>query len=63
MQLGYTAVQLQEEFNQRRGKGYEKKSVQSRPYHPDVLREEMQRIKVKSLDAYRRHYLVGENIY
>ena len=55
LQLGYTAVQIQEGFNERRGKGYEKKSEQSRPYHPDVLREEMQRIKVKSLDAYRRH--------
>ena len=55
MQLGYTAVQIQEGFNQRRGKGYEQKSAQSRPYHPDVLREELQRIQVESLDAYRRH--------
>ena len=55
LQLGYTAVQIQEGFNQRRGKGYEQKSAQSRPYHPDVLREELQRIQVESLDAYRRH--------
>src|SRR4030067_2690718 len=55
LQLGYTAVQIREGFNQRRGKGYEQKSAQSRPYHPDVLREELQRIKVESLDAYRRH--------
>lgn len=55
LQLGYTAVQIQEGFNQRRGKQYEQKSAQSRPYHPDVLREELQRIKVESLDAYRRH--------
>jgi hypothetical protein len=55
LQLGYTAVQIQEGFNQRRGKGKETKSAQSRPYHPDVLREELQRIKVESLDAYRRH--------
>lgn len=55
LQLGYTAVQIQEGFNQRRGKGKEQKSAQSRPYHPDVLREELQRIRVESLDAYRRH--------
>jgi len=55
LQLGYTAVQIQAGFNQRRGKGQETKSAQSRPYHPDVLREELQRIKVESLDAYRRH--------
>lgn len=55
LQLGYTAVQIQEGFNQRRGKQYEKKSAQSRPYHPDVLREELQRIKVDSLAEYRRH--------
>ena len=55
MQLGYTAVQIEAGFNQRRGKQYGKKSAQSRPYHPDVLREELLRIKVESLDAYRRH--------
>jgi hypothetical protein len=55
LQLGYTAVQIQDGFNQRRGKGYEQKSAQSRPYHPDVLREELQRIQVESLEAYRRH--------
>lgn len=55
LQLGYTAVQIQEGFNQRRGNGTEVKSLQSRPHHPDVLREELQRIKAESLDAYRRH--------
>lgn len=55
LQLGYTAIQVQEGFNERRGKGYEKKSEKSRPYHPDVLRGELQRIKVESLVAYRRH--------
>ena len=55
LQLGYTAVQIQAGFNQRRGKGKEQKSAQSRPYHPDVLREELQRIRVTSLDAFRRH--------
>jgi len=55
LQLGYMAVQIREGFNQRRGKGNEQKSAYSRPYHPDVLREELQRIKVESLDAYRRH--------
>lgn len=55
LQLGYTAIQIQDGFNRRRGKEYTEKSAQSRPYHPDVLREELQRIKVESLDAYRRH--------
>jgi len=59
LQLGYTAVQIQEGFNRRRGKGRETKSADSRPYHPDVLREELQRIEVESLDAFRRH-CVGE---
>src|SRR3989304_5381108 len=53
--MGYTAVQIQEGFNQRRGKGKAQKSAYSRPYHPDVLREELQRIKIESLDVYRRH--------
>jgi len=34
LQLGYTAVQIQAGFNQRRGKGKETKSAQSRPHHP-----------------------------
>jgi len=55
LQLGYTAVQIEAGVNQRRGKDRETKSAQSRPYHPDVLREELQRIRVESLDAYRRH--------
>ena len=55
LQLGYTALQIQEGFNQRRGQHYEQKSAQSRPYHPDVLRGELHRIKIESLDAYRRH--------
>jgi hypothetical protein len=55
LQLGYTAIQIQDGFNQRRGQGQAQKSAQSRPYHPDVLREELQRIQVSSLDAYRRH--------
>lgn len=54
LQLGYTAVQIEAGFNQRRGKGHVQKSEQSRPFHPDVLRNELLRIKVESLDAYRR---------
>ena len=55
LQLGYTAPQIQDGFNQRRGKRYAQKSAQSRPYHRDVLREELQRIQAASLDLYRRH--------
>lgn len=55
LQMGYTAVQIQAGFNQRRGPQYDEKSEQSRPYHPDVLRGELQRIKAESLNKYRRH--------
>ena len=55
LHLGYTALQIQDGFNQRRGPHAQEKSAHSRPYHPDVLRDELQRIKVESLDAYRRH--------
>ena len=55
LHLGYTALQIQDGFNQRRGPHAPEKSAHSRPYHPDVLRDELQRIKVESLDAYRRH--------
>ena len=55
LQLGYTALQIQEGFNQRRSQHYAQKLAQSRPYHPDVLREELKRVKVESLAAYRRH--------
>lgn len=59
LQLGYTAVQIREGFNERRGQGKETKSAYSRPYHPDVLREKLQRIKVESLDGYRRDCVGG----
>jgi hypothetical protein len=55
LQLGFTAIQIDEGFNRRRGERNDEKSKQSRPYHPDVLREEMQRINIESLDEYRRH--------
>lgn len=54
LQLGYTAVQIREGFNRRRGRDYKEKSKFSRPCHPDVLRGELQRIQVESLNAFRR---------
>lgn len=54
LQLGYTAVQVQAGFNQRHAAGAEAKGDRSRPYHPEVLRQELQRIQVPSLDAFRR---------
>ena len=55
IQLGYTMVQLQEGFNERHGAGRSEKSDASIPLHPDVLRQELQRIKPESLDDFRRH--------
>jgi len=52
--LGYTALQIQEGFNQRHGARTEEKAEQSRPGHPEVLRQELQRIEGPSLDAFRR---------
>ena len=54
LQLGYTAVQIQEGFNQRHGARTDEKAEQSRPCHPEVLRQELQRIEGQSLDAFRR---------
>lgn len=71
LQLGYTAVQVQDGFNQRHGAGAETKAERSRPYHPEVLRQELQRIDAPSLDAFRReciralfeHGLVKGKVY
>jgi hypothetical protein len=54
IQLGYTALQVQNGFNQRHGAEYERKSESSRPHHPEVLRQELQRIEVESLAEFRR---------
>jgi hypothetical protein len=54
LQLGYTAVQVQDGFNQRHAAGTETKAERSRPYHPEVLRQALQRIDLPSLDAFRR---------
>lgn len=54
LQLGYTAIQIKEGFNARHGADYEEKSAQSLPYHPEVLRQELQRIDLDSLAEFRR---------
>ena len=54
VKLGYTAVQIQNGFNDRRGAKQAEKSEQSLPYHPDVLRQELQRIDLKSLNEFRK---------
>jgi hypothetical protein len=71
VKLGYTAVQLQEGFNDRRGAKRAEKSEQSLPYHPDVLRQELQRIDLNSLNEFRKacirklfeHKLVKGQLY
>jgi hypothetical protein len=54
LQLGYTALQIQEGFNRRHRNKSGEKSEQARPCHPDVLREELARIKPESLHQFRR---------
>lgn len=54
LQLGYTAVQIEEGFNQRRGAGHESKSEEARPCHPEVLRQELERIELESLADFRQ---------
>jgi len=57
MQLGYTAIELREGFNNRHGAKEEVKSAASLPLHPDVLRQELQRLDAESVTAFRRHCL------
>jgi hypothetical protein len=54
LQLGYTAVEIREGFNDRYRNRLGQKSIEALPLHPAVLREEMQRIDVPSLDAFRQ---------
>jgi hypothetical protein len=53
LQLGYSAVEIREGFNDRYRNSLGQKSVEALPLHPAVLREEMQRIDVDSLDTFR----------
>ncbi|MGD2049146.1 MAG: hypothetical protein PVH03_06605 [Chloroflexota bacterium] len=55
LQLGYTAVELREGFNNRHGAQATVKSATSLPLHPDVLRQEMQRLEPESVADFRRH--------
>jgi hypothetical protein len=55
IQLGYTMVQLQAGFNERRGAEQSEKSEASIPLHPDVLRQELQRLEPESLHTFRRY--------
>lgn len=59
LQLGYTAVQIQAGFNQRHGARTAEKAEPSRPCHPEVLRQELQRIDGPSLDAFRGECIRG----
>jgi hypothetical protein len=57
LQLGYTAIEIREGFNDRYRNGLGQKSAEALPLHPAVLREEMQRIDVPSLDVFRQRCL------
>jgi hypothetical protein len=57
VKLSYTAVQIQNGFNDRHGAKQLEKSEQSRPFHPDVLRQELQRIDLNSLNEFRKGQL------
>lgn len=54
LQIGYTALEIQNGFNNRHGMERESKGSDSLPCHPDVLRNELLRIKPESLAAFRR---------
>jgi hypothetical protein len=54
LQLGYTALQLREGFNARRGSGHAHKSERALPCHPDVLRQELARLTPESIATFRR---------
>jgi hypothetical protein len=53
LRLGYTLEQLQEGFNQRHHRD-EAKAQESRPCHVEVLRQELERIDLASLDSFRK---------
>ena len=56
IQLGYTIVNYREGFNDRHGAQLaEGKANNSLPMHPDVLRQELQRIEPESLASFRHH--------
>ncbi len=57
LQLGYTAVQIREGFNDRYHNEQGVKSEESLPYHPETLREEMKRITVESVAAFRHQHI------
>lgn len=54
LQIGYTALQVQNGFNNRRGAKQESKGDSSLPCHPDVLRNELLRLKPESMTTFRR---------
>lgn len=54
LQLGYTALHIQNGFNERRGPEQEEKSAQALPCHPEVLRQELSRLKPESVADFRQ---------
>lgn len=54
LQLGYAVFQIQNGFNERHHAPFETKSEQSYPYHPEVLRQELTRLDLDSLHAFRK---------
>lgn len=54
LQIGYTALEIQNGFNNRHGAERESKGEEARPCHPDVLRQELLRIKPESMSAFRQ---------
>jgi hypothetical protein len=54
LQLGYSIFQIQQGFNERHHANAPTKTEQSCPCHPDVLRQELARIDLASLHAFRK---------
>lgn len=57
LQIGYTAIEIQEGFNERHGAKQREKKSEALPCHPDVLRNELLRVKSESLTAFRQECL------
>lgn len=57
LQIGYTAIEIQEGFNERHGAKQSEKKSEALPCHPDVLRNELLRVKSESLTVFRQERL------
>ena len=62
LQLGYTAVEIREGFNDRYRNGLGQKSAEALPLHPAVLREELRKATVAEKQKANPNYGTVFNI-